>query len=141
MTIALFEQDKLLDKHIAENSFGEQFQDIGRPVKSLLVNYFSQSFLLNWTTSRLLNSYELVFPITGRHFLGNFARLGCLEDYAKLFTSLFMERHCLFSHCFSSCHNTYANLDSVLTVREINPGQSGQSCAFGVYQWPKFFKD
>ncbi|PIN19986.1 1-acylglycerol-3-phosphate O-acyltransferase [Handroanthus impetiginosus] len=29
--------DKLLDKHIAEGSFGEQLQDTGRPVKSLLV--------------------------------------------------------------------------------------------------------
>ncbi|KAL7092839.1 hypothetical protein ACP275_11G007100 [Erythranthe tilingii] len=31
------EKDKLLDKHISEGSFGEQLQDFGRPVKSLLV--------------------------------------------------------------------------------------------------------
>ncbi|KAL2535077.1 1-acyl-sn-glycerol-3-phosphate acyltransferase 2 [Abeliophyllum distichum] len=30
-------KDKLLDKHAAEDSFGEQLQDTGRPVKSLLV--------------------------------------------------------------------------------------------------------
>ncbi|CAA3006655.1 1-acyl-sn-glycerol-3-phosphate acyltransferase 2-like [Olea europaea subsp. europaea] len=30
-------KDKLLDKHAAEGSFGEQLQDTGRPVKSLLV--------------------------------------------------------------------------------------------------------
>ncbi|KAK4481710.1 hypothetical protein RD792_012619 [Penstemon davidsonii] len=30
-------KDKLLDKHIAEDSFGEQLQETGRPVKSLLV--------------------------------------------------------------------------------------------------------
>lgn len=37
----LFHQDKLLDKHIAEDTFGEeQLQDIGRPVKSLVVWHF-----------------------------------------------------------------------------------------------------
>ncbi|KAL8494073.1 hypothetical protein ACS0TY_025025 [Phlomoides rotata] len=132
---AFVAKDELLDKHTVVKSFGEQFQDIGRPVKSLLVNYFSQSFPLNWTSSLLSNSYETVFRITGRHFLGNLARLGCLEDYAMLFTSLFMERHHLFSHCFSSCHNTYANLDSVLTVGAINPAQSR------AFDWPKFFRD
>ncbi|KAK4485405.1 hypothetical protein RD792_008044 [Penstemon davidsonii] len=30
-------KDKLLDKHIVEDSFGDQLQDIGRPLKSLLV--------------------------------------------------------------------------------------------------------
>ncbi|XP_051152570.1 1-acyl-sn-glycerol-3-phosphate acyltransferase 2-like [Andrographis paniculata] len=30
-------KDKLLDKHVAEGSFGEQLQDMGCPVKSLLV--------------------------------------------------------------------------------------------------------
>lgn len=34
---AFVAKDKLLDKHIAEGSFGEIRQDIGRPVKSLLV--------------------------------------------------------------------------------------------------------
>ncbi|KAH6772807.1 lysophosphatidyl acyltransferase 2 [Perilla frutescens var. hirtella] len=34
---AFVAKDALLDKHIAENSFGEQPQDLGRPVKSLLV--------------------------------------------------------------------------------------------------------
>lgn len=34
----LVNQDKLLDKHVAEDSFGEQLQDTGRPVKSLLVD-------------------------------------------------------------------------------------------------------
>ncbi|KAG8367914.1 hypothetical protein BUALT_Bualt16G0122300 [Buddleja alternifolia] len=34
---AFVAKDKLLDKHIAEGSFGEQLQDMGRPVKSLLV--------------------------------------------------------------------------------------------------------
>lgn len=34
-------QDKLLDKHIAEDTFNDQpLQDIGRPVKSLLVRFF-----------------------------------------------------------------------------------------------------
>ncbi|KAL6540496.1 1-acyl-sn-glycerol-3-phosphate acyltransferase 2 [Orobanche minor] len=34
---AFFVKDKLLDKHIAEGSFGEQLQNTGRPVRSLLV--------------------------------------------------------------------------------------------------------
>ncbi|KAK6127337.1 hypothetical protein DH2020_038923 [Rehmannia glutinosa] len=34
---AFVAKDKLLDKHIADGSFGEQLQDTGRPVKSLLV--------------------------------------------------------------------------------------------------------
>ncbi|KAL1554625.1 1-acyl-sn-glycerol-3-phosphate acyltransferase 2 [Salvia divinorum] len=34
---AFVAKDKLLDKHIAEGSFGERLQDTGRPVKSLLV--------------------------------------------------------------------------------------------------------
>lgn len=34
---AFIAKDKLLDKHIADDSFGEQLQDTGRPVKSLLV--------------------------------------------------------------------------------------------------------
>ncbi|KAL3841233.1 hypothetical protein ACJIZ3_025824 [Penstemon smallii] len=34
---AFVAKDKLLDKHIAEDSFGEQLQETGRPVKSLLV--------------------------------------------------------------------------------------------------------
>ncbi|KAK6127348.1 hypothetical protein DH2020_038919 [Rehmannia glutinosa] len=33
---AFVAKDKLLDKHIADGSFGEQLQDTGRPVKSLL---------------------------------------------------------------------------------------------------------
>lgn len=34
-------QDALLDKHAAEDKFGDQeLQDTGRPIKSLLVRYF-----------------------------------------------------------------------------------------------------
>ncbi|CAA2965072.1 1-acyl-sn-glycerol-3-phosphate acyltransferase 2 [Olea europaea subsp. europaea] len=34
---AFVAKDKLLDKHIADNSFGEQLQDTSRPLKSLVV--------------------------------------------------------------------------------------------------------
>ncbi|KAL2483102.1 1-acyl-sn-glycerol-3-phosphate acyltransferase 2 [Forsythia ovata] len=37
-------KDKLLDKHIADNSFDEQLQDTGRPLKSLLTS----SLLSSW---------------------------------------------------------------------------------------------
>ncbi|CAA2983093.1 1-acyl-sn-glycerol-3-phosphate acyltransferase 2-like [Olea europaea subsp. europaea] len=60
---AFVAKDKLLDKHVAEDSFGEQLQDTGRPVKSLLVVVswailliFGAMKLFQW--SSLLSSWK-----------------------------------------------------------------------------------
>ena len=38
--LLLAHQDALLDKHVAEDTFGDQeLQNTGRPIKSLLVRY------------------------------------------------------------------------------------------------------
>ncbi|CAI9782299.1 unnamed protein product [Fraxinus pennsylvanica] len=39
---AFVAKDKLLDKHVAEDSFREQLQDTGRPVKSLLAKDYKR---------------------------------------------------------------------------------------------------
>lgn len=39
-------QDDLLDKHIAEGSFGGEVRSLGRPLKSLLVRLFFFHFLI-----------------------------------------------------------------------------------------------
>ncbi|PIN16685.1 Lysophosphatidic acid acyltransferase LPAAT [Handroanthus impetiginosus] len=50
---AFVAKDELLDRHIAENSFGEQLQDTGRPVKSLLV-------VCSWAILLLLGSMKVI---------------------------------------------------------------------------------
>ncbi|CAA0829891.1 1-acyl-sn-glycerol-3-phosphate acyltransferase 2 [Striga hermonthica] len=45
-------KDKLLDKHIAEDSFGEQLQNTGRPVKSLLV-------VISWSVLLILGALRV----------------------------------------------------------------------------------
>ncbi|CAI9779464.1 unnamed protein product [Fraxinus pennsylvanica] len=49
---AFVAKDKLLDKHVAEDSFGEQLQDTGRPVKSLLV-------VVSWAILLMLGAIKL----------------------------------------------------------------------------------
>ncbi|XP_019187576.1 PREDICTED: 1-acyl-sn-glycerol-3-phosphate acyltransferase 2-like [Ipomoea nil] len=44
-------KDKLLDKHIAEDTFGEGVQDLGRPVKSLVV-------VLSWSCLLILGAVK-----------------------------------------------------------------------------------
>ncbi|KAK4412985.1 1-acyl-sn-glycerol-3-phosphate acyltransferase 2 [Sesamum alatum] len=56
---AFVAKDKLLDKHIAEDSFGEQLQDTARPVKSLLV-VCSWAILLILGTLKVIQRYSLL---------------------------------------------------------------------------------
>ncbi|KAL2466146.1 1-acyl-sn-glycerol-3-phosphate acyltransferase 2 [Abeliophyllum distichum] len=64
-------KDKLLDKHIADNSFDEQLQDTDRPLKSLLVVISWASLLIFgaykfFQTSSLLSSWKgLTFSAIG----------------------------------------------------------------------------
>ncbi|KAL3632446.1 1-acyl-sn-glycerol-3-phosphate acyltransferase 2 [Castilleja foliolosa] len=53
---AFVAKDKLLDKHNAENSFGDELQNIGRPVKSLLV-------VCSWAILLILGVLKVI-----RHF-------------------------------------------------------------------------
>ncbi|KAH6826102.1 lysophosphatidyl acyltransferase 2 [Perilla frutescens var. hirtella] len=55
---AFVAKDALLDKHIAENSFGEQPQDLGRPVKSLLV-VTSGAILLMLGSVKVIQCFSL----------------------------------------------------------------------------------
>ncbi|KAK4432140.1 1-acyl-sn-glycerol-3-phosphate acyltransferase 2 [Sesamum alatum] len=50
---AFVAKDKLLDRHIAEGTFGEQLQNTGRPVKSLLV-------VSSWAILLILGSMKVI---------------------------------------------------------------------------------
>ncbi|KAG8371908.1 hypothetical protein BUALT_Bualt12G0011800 [Buddleja alternifolia] len=50
---AFVAKDKLLDKHLSEDSFGDRLQDIGRPVKSLLV-------VSSWAILLVLGSLKVI---------------------------------------------------------------------------------
>ncbi|KAL0383577.1 UNVERIFIED_CONTAM: 1-acyl-sn-glycerol-3-phosphate acyltransferase 2 [Sesamum calycinum] len=56
---AFVAKDKLLDKHIDEDSFGEQLQDTSRPLKSLLV-VCSWAILLILGTLKVIQRYSLL---------------------------------------------------------------------------------
>ncbi|KAL2228245.1 1-acyl-sn-glycerol-3-phosphate acyltransferase 2-like [Sesamum indicum] len=55
---AFVAKDKLLDRHIAEGTFGEQLQNTGRPVKSLLV-VSSWAILLILGTMKVIQWFSL----------------------------------------------------------------------------------
>lgn len=60
ITCFLIEKDKLLDKHITEDSFGEeQLQNIGRPAKSLVVRYNLLRVVKHIIASSCVTAYKL----------------------------------------------------------------------------------
>ncbi|KAL9155207.1 hypothetical protein ABFS82_10G166700 [Erythranthe guttata] len=61
---AFVAKDKLLDKHIADNSFDEQLQDTGRPVKSLVV-VCSLAILLILGALKVIQRFSLLSTWTG----------------------------------------------------------------------------
>ncbi|KAL7097954.1 hypothetical protein ACP275_10G175400 [Erythranthe tilingii] len=61
---AFVAKDKLLDKHIADNSFDEQLQDTGRPVKSLVV-VCSLAILLILGALKVIQRFSLLSSWTG----------------------------------------------------------------------------
>ncbi|KAL8494069.1 hypothetical protein ACS0TY_025025 [Phlomoides rotata] len=64
---AFVAKDELLDKHTVVKSFGEQFQDIGRPVKSLLV-VTSWAILLVLGALKITQCYSLLSSWKGITF-------------------------------------------------------------------------
>ncbi|XP_010906759.1 1-acyl-sn-glycerol-3-phosphate acyltransferase PLS1 [Elaeis guineensis] len=60
-------KDALLDKHIAEGTFGEELRPIGRPIKSLLVVAF-WSFLLSYVVFRFFKWSALLSTWKGVAF-------------------------------------------------------------------------
>ncbi|EPS68644.1 lysophosphatidic acid acyltransferase, partial [Genlisea aurea] len=62
-------KDKLLDKHVAEGSFEEQLQDVGRPVKPLLVVGF-WGILLALGTMNLIQRFAILSSWKGVAFCG-----------------------------------------------------------------------
>ncbi|XP_057784673.1 1-acyl-sn-glycerol-3-phosphate acyltransferase 2-like [Salvia miltiorrhiza] len=65
---AFVAKDALIDMHIAKNSFGEQRQDIGRPVKSLLV-VTSGAILLILGALKIIQRFSLFSSWKGVTFL------------------------------------------------------------------------
>ncbi|CAA2974430.1 1-acyl-sn-glycerol-3-phosphate acyltransferase 2-like [Olea europaea subsp. europaea] len=66
---AFVAKDKLLDKHIADNSFGEQLQDTGRPLKSLVV-VISWASLLTLGACKIFQTSSLLSSWKGLAFSG-----------------------------------------------------------------------
>lgn len=100
-----------MDKHIAEDTFGEEMErDLGRPVKSLVVGYFPYHV----TLTMILVAYANIFfekKNTGGCVLGKSANCRSSKILPVFGTSVVMERPINFSSSPGSCYSSYANTD------------------------------
>lgn len=119
----LYDQDALLDKHKADDTFGDQFlQDSGRPLKSLVVITMAKERLPVLIVSPVMVFSHLLFGLnSGCCRVGGYQCSGSDEISTLVTSSVLMERHCILSCSIRTYYSSHASNDTIQSVRALNP--------------------
>lgn len=109
-------QDALLERYFCKGTFSDlKQQDIGRPIKSLIVR--SQSTI--WTKLAILfycNLYSNFVLQTGCHFMDMRPHLWYRGILSMVFFPILVGRHCMFCNLLGRCYNCYASSHPIFRV-------------------------